>query len=306
MLMVPISTFLGTTPPNRAITWDQFIYGLRPAYLSMLVWGLSMSAIKTSVALTLLRFLRTPHWRIFLYGMIALQGAIAIGTVVWVLVQCRPIHQAWNPLAPPGACAPSSAATLSNNITSGLNISTDIILSLVPLAFIVKLQRPLPEKVLLALLMAVGMMASIASIRKTIIVADFGRKDIDTFAVTCGIFTWTAAEQFIGIIAACLPSFKMPLQHLLATVGINIGAVSTGYGSQPNKSGIRKTTHNTVQFTTSVQGTQSEEAIYQMKTFDGGFARPEVTEKAVSITSSSDEQQPQSSAANSRAKPTNV
>ena len=296
MLMVPITSYLRTRQTNNLISWDEFIYGLKPSYLAIAIWGLSMTSIKISVALTLLRFLRSTPWRVFLYIMIGLQAAMAISNTLWILLQCRPLAEAWNPLSLPGVCAPTSAATLASNVTAGFNISTDIILSLVPLAFIIKLQRPLPEKILLALLMAVGMMASVASIRKTIIVTNyFGKPGTDTFAVSVSIVLWTAAEQFIAVIAACLPSFKMLLQKMLATVGITLGTQPTGYGygSRATKSGIRKTTHNSVHFTSSMGATQSEEAIYQMKTFDGGFASAEVREKAVSITSSSEEQQQQ-------------
>jgi hypothetical protein len=44
---------------------------------------------------------------------------------------------------------------------------------------------------------------------------------VDSFAVGFTISNWTCIEMFLGIIAACLPSFKPAVQRLLTSLGLD-------------------------------------------------------------------------------------
>ena len=272
------------------------------SHIGIIVWGASTSAIKTSIALTLLRLLRSRPWRLFLWVMIILQGAFFVGNTTWLLLRCRPLNQVWVFPPNPGACASEPNVRMASNITSAFNIATDIILSLIPLTFIVKLQRPVLEKILLALLMAIGLFASITSILKTVVVQHFGSpSEPDQMAVNVALVTWTCAEQFLGVAAACLPSFKRPLQRFLKTLGIDVTS-HNGYGvhsrgadalrSRTMPAGTKQGTVLSGRFDGTMgtpRKTESEEDIYHLKTFD---SRPvKVTEKladAASAASSMD------------------
>ena len=222
MLITPCIWYIQSKPNGNMVDFVLIMESIKLAYFGIMVWSCAMAAIKISISLTLLRFLRTTAWRAFLWGMIALQILMVVGNTIWLLLQCRPMSAAWSPFPPPGACPGPGATRVANNVTAGFNISTDVILSFMPLTFLLGLQRPLREKILLAVLMGVGLIASIASIHKTIVVSHFGQPGDDTVATGTAIVTWTCAEMFIGVIAASLPAFKMPLQRGLAKMGFSV------------------------------------------------------------------------------------
>ena len=202
-------------------------------YLGILVWAFAMASIKTSVALTLLRFLHTTPWRMFLYALIALQAATALSVLLFLTLQCRPLHAAWDPIWAASATDPNTtpstqaaspesatcwepvALRTSSNASAALNIATDVALSLTPLAFLKRLQRPRRERALLAILMATGLAASAASLRKTVLVQGYGDPDQDYMALNVSIPTWTCLEELLALIAACLPAAKLPMQRAL-------------------------------------------------------------------------------------------
>jgi len=238
MLLLPLVWFLG--PQAHALPVTRIGYGYRLAYLAIIVWAWSMAAIKSSIALTLMRFLRSPAWRIFLYALIGVQTATAVAVTFFLTLQCRPIYYAWSQDVPKGACWGPENIKAASNATSAINIATDIILSFVPLVFLMKLQRPLRERVLLAVLMAMALMACIASVMKTVTVQHYSDPTEDIMDLNVAIPTWTLAEEFLALIAALLPTLKMPIQNVLGRMG---WSVTTGYshGSASNRSkGISK------------------------------------------------------------------
>ena len=181
-----------------------------------------MFAIKTSIALTLLRFLTSFIWRVALYFIISIQGAMTIVSVFFLTLQCRPIRKAWDITMDQGSCLSPSGVRIASVTTAGINIATDLLLSLIPLAFLVNLRRPLRERLLIMVLMAMGIAASVASIRKTTIVLKYGDPSEEPMDLNVSIPTWTLAEQFIGVTAACMPSLKNPIQKLLAKIGFEV------------------------------------------------------------------------------------
>ncbi len=87
---------------------------------------------------------------------------------------CKPLAAVWDPSIPGAVCLPSDVAQTSIYVTAAMTILTDVILSLIPLTFIVQLQRPLREKIAISFIMGLGLIASCASIYKTTLVKNYG------------------------------------------------------------------------------------------------------------------------------------
>ena len=115
------------------------------------------------------------------------------------------------------------ATTAISTTMSSINIATDLILSFSPLAFLLNLHRPLRERILLIVLMATGLAASAASIRKTQLVLQLGEPVEEQLATSVAISTWSMAEEFISVVAACMPMLKPLFQKLLDRMGVSIG-----------------------------------------------------------------------------------
>lgn len=186
------------------------------------IWNVSIACIKTSVACLLLRVPHHLMWRMVLYVTIVLVVACSIGSFAFNLLQCRPLAAAWDYTVVDAKCVGPKSIQIASNVSSGVNIATDVILSLYPLTFLPKLRRPAIEKVLVSILMAMGLAASAASIWKSVLVRQWGVVE-DWFPISFAISTWTCVEMFLGITAACSPSLKPLVQRFLTLFGVDFG-----------------------------------------------------------------------------------
>jgi len=196
------------------------------SWLAIPIWGLAMTCIKISIALTLLRIRGTERgWRIFLYTIMAVQAVYGIGNTIFDLaIACRPLSAAWDIFTPGGKCVSVDVMRGVSNLGSSINITTDVLLSLAPATFLRKLNRPLRERVFVCVLMGMGLFASVSSIVKTVIIKDWGdpTSTDDWWAMGVSICTWTALEQLLGVLAACVPAMKGSFQACLGAVGVSL------------------------------------------------------------------------------------
>ncbi|KAK0721278.1 hypothetical protein B0T21DRAFT_351246 [Apiosordaria backusii] len=203
------------------------------SWLAIPVWGLAMTCIKISIALTLLRIRGSERrWRIFLYTIIVILSIYGIGNTIFCLaIACQPLQAAWDVFTPGGKCVPVQIMKAISDLGSGINITTDLLLSLTPITFLRKLNRPLRERVFVCMLMGMGLLASVSSIVKTVIIKDWGDPTAavdDWWAMGVSICTWTALEQLLGVLAACVPAMKGVFQRCLGGLGVDITGTGTG------------------------------------------------------------------------------
>jgi hypothetical protein len=193
---------------------------MKLAYLAIPVWNAAMTCIKISVALTLLRIPVNRLWTVFLHTVASLQVAYFIGNSVYTFFACRPLAAIWDFSIADAICLGPASSRIASNVGSGINITTDLTLSLAPIVVLWNMRRPLRERILVCALMATGLFASAASIVKAVIVREWGDPNVDTWALATSIATWTILEQLLAVLAACSPSLKGPLQRLLGQFGI--------------------------------------------------------------------------------------
>ena len=191
------------------------------AYLAIPVWGFSMTCIKISAIIALLRIPIDAYWRPFLFAIAAVQVAYLIGSTVFIFLACIPLQGIWDfSTTPKARCLGMEAPRIASNIGSGINISTDVLLSLAPMFFLWKMRRPLRERILVCGVTGIGLLASFASLIKAIRVRKWGEPDVDPWAVAISIATWTLLEQFLAVMAVCSPSLEGPLHRVLKSLGI--------------------------------------------------------------------------------------
>ena len=223
MLMSGLTYFVGPAPVEW-LSYSSLSYGIKMGYLGLLIWIWCMGFIKISITLTLLRFLQTRTWRIFMYFMIGLQIAMMFGSLLFLTLQCRPLHNAWDPLLSSSeTCWKPNIIRTFTYVASGLNITTDVVLSLTPLAFLLRLNRPVRERILLIVLMATGLTAAAAATRRVVLTTTYAMPGVDPMDLNVQFPTWTCVEEFLSLMAACMPSLKVPIQKLFKRSGIKIG-----------------------------------------------------------------------------------
>jgi hypothetical protein len=77
------------------VSLSTIVYITKIAYFSRFLWVWSVTTIKTSVALMILRIKQSPAWRIGIFCLVATLLVLGIGQTIALLVQCRPIRDNW-------------------------------------------------------------------------------------------------------------------------------------------------------------------------------------------------------------------
>ncbi len=189
--------------------------------VSAVMSALTIPIIKISVAIMLLRLLQGKFWKWFLFIIIGVQVVMAIFVTLMHTTRCVPINALWDMRVKAKMCWGSEAFRLTFTATSIVTIVTDIILSLIPLTFILQIRRPVPERVIIAFLMGLGIFASAASIAKTVIIQFYSDTGADGGQLSgLKIALWASLEEQIGLIAACLPCLKSVFHRALQRVGL--------------------------------------------------------------------------------------
>jgi hypothetical protein len=180
---------------------------------------LALASIKISVACLLLRFQQNKIGKIILYALIGLLVATHATFFLFILLQCIPLAATWDPAIPGAKCVSHKALGIVSNSNTGITIATDVILSLFPITFLRQIRRPLMERALIGVLMAMGLAASGCSVAKAILVKKWAT-GVNSFSNGFELSMLSCDEIFLGIIAACSPCFKPTIQRLLTAMGI--------------------------------------------------------------------------------------
>ena len=193
---------------------------IKKSYLAIPVCVFAMASTKISVAITLLRIRQARYWNIFLYTIIGVQVVYALFNTLFILLQCRPLSSAWHPHLTAKDCPSLRIMSIVAVTSSSINVATDILLSAAPLHFLPNLQIPRQQKLLLGVLMALGLCASAASIRKTLIVKDWDNAPIlELWNMGIDIALWVMIEQYL----ACIATAAVCARAVLRRVGGHFG-----------------------------------------------------------------------------------
>lgn len=207
---------------SQAVPIHDAVFAVTLAYFSIPLWCLAMTLIKTSIVLTLLRLPPVKRaWTVALYILLAAQVTYWLANTVYLFAKCRPHHASWDFTVPVRRCPSEKTDIIVSSIGSAINIATDLVLSVAPMLIFWNLHRPLRERILICSLTGIGLFATVASILKAVVVAEWTRTE-DRWATAISIATWTVTEQFVSILAACSPSLKGPIQRLLDKFGVQL------------------------------------------------------------------------------------
>jgi len=175
------------------------------------LWVWEVTFIKISVAFMFLRFARAvpwpTAWRALMYFSIFylfLTAAVVLG---YQMTECTPLQFYWDHAVPGGRCRKPEEVRIGIIGTSVVFAFSDFQFSLLPLTFVLTLNRPRRERIAVACLMGLGLLASIVGCLKFI---DFNQI-ITTPDPTYVMVIWkmgSLAEAKIGMIAANMPPLK--------------------------------------------------------------------------------------------------
>ena len=170
------------------------------------------------------RIRNTLPWRLLLRFLIVLQVLFTIGDRAYQWANFENFTSESCAIAANDPC--QSMWKNTTYYEAAFQITTDVVISLLPIKFLVQLRRPLWEKILIALLMSTGLLASSFSIRKTVLTKAFSDPHENLIDVNIAAYTFSCAEMFVGIIGACLVCLKSSFYTFLKRFGIDLDAVA--------------------------------------------------------------------------------
>jgi hypothetical protein len=98
---------------------EDVIIVLKIGFAGQILWIWSLTFIKLSVTLSLIRITPSKRWQAVLYCFVGFLVASALLFVVLQLIQCQPISGSWNP-GPGTKCWSRDSLALSGYISGGM------------------------------------------------------------------------------------------------------------------------------------------------------------------------------------------
>ncbi|CAI6334434.1 unnamed protein product [Periconia digitata] len=222
-------------------------------YFHSLVIMVGVSAVKVSIALSLIRLSPRKSYTVFLYGVIGFMVIMTLACAGTLIFQCLPVQAAWDfSLRPPTGTAKCYNQIIFRNLglmNSAFNIVTDVLFATLPVPLIWKLQLNTRTKISLIGILSLGWFACGAAIVKA--VQQWTVFEDPDWSVHDSFNVWNYVELTIGIIAGSLPSLKPLFNWFLQTARAITsggrsraakgykGPISLGYQDMPGDSSRR-------------------------------------------------------------------
>ncbi|KAK5661094.1 hypothetical protein OQA88_10984 [Cercophora sp. LCS_1] len=179
----------------------------------------SVALTKTSIAFLLIRLQQVQAWAICLYVIIGVQILAAVFVTILHTTRCLPTEAIWNPTIQDSWCWSPEAFKVAMTHASTLAVFTDVVFALIPLTFVRHIRSSPLHRVVIVGLMGLGLLASGASIVKTIMIFRLDQ-DGDASGHGLEIGLWASIEAQVGIIATCIPCLRAPFLRLLDRLGL--------------------------------------------------------------------------------------
>ncbi|KAL9081248.1 MAG: hypothetical protein Q9157_000223 [Trypethelium eluteriae] len=192
-------------------------------WVHAILFVLSNSTLKISVAFFLMRITARTHYHRFLWGVVIFIILFTIACFGTLLFQCIPVSAAWDSsLRPPPfghGTAKCYSLTIFRDIgvfNSSIMMATDVLFASLPVPLIWSLQLNKRQKISLICALGLGFFSCAASLVKTVLQFNF-LKNKD-WTVHDSFDVWASVEVNVGILAASLPALKPLLNGMLEPV----------------------------------------------------------------------------------------
>jgi hypothetical protein len=225
-------------------TVDQRQHSSMMGTISLPFWAWGTGFVKISIATMLLRFQQSQPWKYVIYVMISFNIVLVLFTGVGNLFQCIPYQASWDfkNEYPNKKCWSPQLNVISMYVASSCNITSDVVFSLMPLTFLGKIRRPMKEKIVIGILMALGLTASTFSAMKAALTNKLiDHEDRAANVILVGMLS--TLEVQTALIAACIPTLRSSCMGLMVRLGLKKPEAESRYlqyGAGSSMSGGRK------------------------------------------------------------------
>ncbi|PMD17184.1 hypothetical protein NA56DRAFT_632302 [Hyaloscypha hepaticicola] len=226
---IPVNNGVGQdiwkVPFNSITKFLLFLWVIGPIYF------MEISLIKIAFLLFYLRIFQEERFRRILSAFIFVNIVTGIALAVVSFFTCRPISYYWNrwDMEHVGHCVSSQAIAFAG---AGIGIVLDIVTLILPLTQVWNLPLGLKKRIGVILMFSVGAFVTIVSILRLKSLLTVAKSANPTWDFVEGCI-WSIIELDVGIICACMPSFRIILIRIFPRLG-----------STPNSSDPQFTTGN--------------------------------------------------------------
>jgi len=225
---------------SQQYTPNQAAKSLLGWYLCEAMYAPITLAIRASVCIVLLRITTKKAYRIIIWINV---GVIAVVSIVFAFVmafQCSPPSYFWKQVfGAEGSCIDKRIVMISVYVHSVFSAVSDWCLGLLPIAILWGVQINMRTKVIVAFLLSLGMVAGVVLIVRMPYVTKL-QPSLEFLYVSIDVAIWSVMEPALGIIAACVATYR----PLFKTWGFGWGSTrrsaattSHGYGRSQRRTG---------------------------------------------------------------------
>ncbi|PNS16265.1 Saccharolysin [Sphaceloma murrayae] len=221
-----VATMQGLGNHAKKLTYPQIFSSLQYIWYCIFI-GLPAVVFAKYSIISLLLSVQGPTakkrtWALWTMG--AFMMIVAIVQICLSLFECKPIAKLWNPTIE-GACPILKAAGEYSKFQGAVSAATDFALALWPVSIVWNLRTSMRVKVGFCLLMAIGILPSIAVVVRITLLPKISGSLDPTYDFTEFMF-WAASELWAVIILSSIP----PLRPLFLRVFYDIKSKSGSYG----------------------------------------------------------------------------
>ncbi|KLJ11087.1 hypothetical protein EMPG_13607 [Blastomyces silverae] len=228
------------------LTKEEKILALKWFFAAQVFYKIVITLAKMSIPFLYMRIFyieRYMRWACISLNIFI--GAHGIAFVLATIWQCDPMAGFWDKSIPGFQCVNNHPFWLSFSV---INISTDVVMLVLPVQEVLRLKRRRREKFGLVLVFSLGAFVCITSIvRATTLASSSIPKDVTWAAIPATV--WSVVECNTGIICACLPMIRQPLSIIfpfLTADSSNNRSTARGLSFPPrrvNNKGLSHATH---------------------------------------------------------------
>ncbi|KAI1371303.1 hypothetical protein F4677DRAFT_464403 [Hypoxylon crocopeplum] len=190
-------------------------FGLKLNFISQPLYLVSISMVKMSIGLFLIRINSSIYYKRIVLGVILFLIAYTLACFATLMLQCSNLAILWDSSIQATCWSQSTLQGLSY-ANSTVNVTTDLFFALLPIPMLWNVKIKTRIKISLFCVLGLGIFASAASIVKTVYLTNYGKTG-DVLWDSANLTIWNVVEANTGITAACLPCIKPMLKPIFGS-----------------------------------------------------------------------------------------
>ncbi|KXT03951.1 hypothetical protein AC578_9298 [Pseudocercospora eumusae] len=173
-------------------------------WTSIIIYNLGLTSTKISILLQYQRIFPQKTFRIANWTMMGIVVCYALWRFFSAIFACVPVQAYWDITIVDKTCLPRATVSFAS---AGLNIATDIAITMLPLPLLKNLELPKRQKrILMAVFGLGGVVCIISILRLYAIYVVWDSKDVSYNNGMAAM--WSSLECNVGIICSCLPTLR--------------------------------------------------------------------------------------------------